>query len=314
MLTRVKTAVKGALRRISLRLPAGARRTLLDAMTESFGRAIVFRDLGRTFAVTSLSVHGDYGTIHGSLDDLVVFRRYMETKTWAPELSGLVSSVFAAHGGGTYLDIGANIGLTTVPVAQSAKVRCYAFEPEPTNLSYLRQNVAENCRHGNVSILPIALFDRRTTLQFALSKENFGDHRIYTAGDGAFREGSWSTIDVQADRLDDVIDASSIARPLVAKIDTQGAEPRIFAGGRGILSLANLIVLEFWPYMMKRLGGDAGAEIGFLEANFREGSVTQGDSGAAPEWRPIGAVAADLRRYAADDGISVAYFDVMVRK
>jgi FkbM family methyltransferase len=314
MRKQLKAAVKGALRSAALRLPLGARRTLLDTMVEDFGRAVVLRDLGRSFDVRSLSVAGEYGTIHGSVDDQIIFRRYLETKRWAPELVAMFRGFFDVHDGGTYLDIGANIGLTTVPVAQSADVTCYAFEPEPGNLYFLRRNVAENCHHGNVSVVPVALFDRKATLQFAISKENFGDHRIQTAGDGAFREGSWPTIDVQAERLDDVIDVKAVAQPLAVKIDTQGAEPAIFAGGRNVLAAAGLIALEFCPYMMKRQGGDIEAEIGFLDSNFSEGSIVQGDTGGAPVWWPMARVAGELQRLATEASLGTAYFDVVLRK
>jgi hypothetical protein len=162
--------------------------------------------------------------------------------------------------------------------------------------------------------MPIAVFDRKATLQFAISRENFGDHRIQSAGDGAFHEGSWPAIAVQADRLDDVIDAGSIAGPLAVKIDTQGAEPGIFAGGPNLLAAASLIALEFSPYMMKRQGGDIGAEIAFLESNFKEGSIVRGDSDDTPEWKPIADIAAELRRLATDEGIATAYFDLVVRR
>lgn len=71
---------------------------------------------------------------------------------------------FTRAGSGTYLDIGANIGLTTIPVAQNPRVACKAFEPAPHNFRYLSHNVAANCPHGNVDLFNLALFDRRATM------------------------------------------------------------------------------------------------------------------------------------------------------
>jgi FkbM family methyltransferase len=307
-----KSAAKAALRWAAERLPWGVRKTLLEAMIESFGYYEVFEQLNLTYSVTSLTVRGDCGNIEGSPNDLVL-QRYMKTRTWAPELSVLLNDLFAANNGGTYLDIGANIGLTTIPVSRSPNVTCYAFEPEPTNLQYLRRNISENCPHGNVSIVPIALFDCRATLKFALSKSNLGDHRIHTEGDGLFEESRWPTIDIEADRLDGVIDASKIKYPLAVKIDTQGAEPNIFVGGSSVLSQASVIALEFCPYMMKRLGGPIDAVIDFLESNFREGSLAAGDSDVKPTWIPINSLAAELRRLTAQTPRD-EYFDVVARK
>jgi hypothetical protein len=119
---------------------------------------------------------------------------------------------------------------------------------------------------------------------------------------------------VQAERLDDVIDVKAVAQPLAVKIDTQGAEPAIFAGGRNVLAAAGLIALEFCPYMMKRQDGDIEAEIEFLESNFAEGSIVRGDTGAAPVWWPMARVAGELRRLATEASVGTAYFDVVVRK
>jgi hypothetical protein len=43
---------------------------------------------------------------------------------------------------------------------------------------------------------------------------------------------------------------------LAAKIDTQGAEPFVIEGGQQTLSQASIIVLEFSPYHITRLGSD----------------------------------------------------------
>ena len=165
----------------------------------------------------------------------------------------------------------------------------------------------------NVSVVPVALFDRRATLQFALSKENFGDHRIQTAGDGAFREGSWPTIDVQAERLDQVIDVTAVARPLAVKIDTQGAEPAISRAGRrpGGRGPHRARVLSLYD---EAAGREHRGRDRVSREQLREGSIVRGDTGAAPVWWPMARVAGELRRLATEASVGTAYFDVVVRK
>ena len=74
----------------------------------------------------------------------------MKNRTWAPQLQSLLRTCFKS--GGTFIDVGANIGLTLVPVASNRSVRCYGFEPEPLNFSYLARNVAANCKFDNVTL------------------------------------------------------------------------------------------------------------------------------------------------------------------
>jgi FkbM family methyltransferase len=65
-------------------------------------------------------------------------------------MNSLFSNFFQANDGGTYLDIGANIGLTTIPIAQLPDVQCIAFEPAPENFRNVQANVRANCDPGKV--------------------------------------------------------------------------------------------------------------------------------------------------------------------
>ena len=66
---------------------------------------------------------------------------------------------FFAPTGGTYLDIGANIGLMTVPFARDPRIRCLAFEPDPTNFGFLQRNIApRNAPASSAELHQVALF------------------------------------------------------------------------------------------------------------------------------------------------------------
>jgi hypothetical protein len=58
---------------------------------------------------------GSYGLIRSSLNDGLILPAYARTGVYEPRLAALFCEFFASQGGGTYLDIGANIGLTTIP-------------------------------------------------------------------------------------------------------------------------------------------------------------------------------------------------------
>lgn len=297
-------------------LPWTSRKALLDAMIQSIGVQNVFCEVGNRLSVTSVNVKGEYGTFTGSMDDIYLLGRYMQERTYAPELIALLREFFTARGGGTFIDIGANIGLTLAPIANIPNVSSHGFEPAPKNFAYLTHNIATNCQNAKVSLWQLALFDKKSTLRFALSKVNSGDHRIQlNQSGGVFDDQNWEKIDVPTDRLDDL--AIEIKQPLAIKMDTQGAEPNIFAGGKRILSVASVIAFEFWPYGMGLLGGDIIKWIEFLAGMFKEGSIVDGDGVKAMNWKSIDEICSELKRLWSNPNISTnryRYFDVIVRK
>src|ERR1039457_6863424 len=122
------------------------------------------------------------------------------------------------------LDIGANIGTTTVEILrQLPDVTADAFEPDRDNFMLLRINVLANELEGRVRCHQVALTDVDAPLRFELSGSNFGDHRVRVADfDGAFGEAEWETIEVPGRRLDG-LDVTVGAGTLVC-MDVQGYE------------------------------------------------------------------------------------------
>lgn len=262
--------------------------------------------------VSAFVVDGDAGPVEGSSGDLGVLRGYARDGTWAPLTVRLLRDALA--GGGTYLDVGANIGLTTLPIARIPGVACHAFEPDPESFGYLSRNVARHGVTGNVTLHPLALFDRAGTLPLAVAAANRGDNRLAASGtDPASDTGARRTVDVRLARLDDVLDVASLRRPIAVKVDTQGAEPQVVAGGTRLLAEASLLALEFWPHGMRGTGGDPAALIAFLEARFGSGFVVAGERDAAAGWEPIASVAERLRRFLRQSP-GRRYLDVFARR
>jgi FkbM family methyltransferase len=301
----------------ALKLPPVLQRVLLDAMLEKYGHLEVFRELCRELHVSGAIVSGTLGQIAGGVEDKTILPAYMGSGTWQLGMQFVYTSFFNQHKGGTFLDIGANIGLTTISLAKYPGITCHVFEPEPRNFGYLCRNIAENCPPNSVVPHQIALFDEKSTLEFELSPDNLGDHRVRaTSRSGELKESSWRTVSVAADRLDDVLDLSTLTRPIAVKIDTQGAEPKVIAGGRQILASADLLSLEFWPYGMARIGGDVEEMIAFLEQNFREASILEHDQEVPSDWQPVAPVAARLRKFWGERATlgHVPAIDVLFRK
>ncbi len=270
--------MKSTIQRVSDRLPNSIKKTAREFQALLLGIFDSFRTISLTADkahLVDVGISGEYGVIQGSPHDLIILREYSRTGKWAEKTNGLIIDFFRTAGSGTYLDIGANIGLTTIPLCLSQNIKCHCFEPSPTNYRYLRTNTLNTCPDADISLHNIALFDSESVLSFELSPKNFGDHRIkLNEGPNTFNEDTWKTIEVPAQRLDDL--ALEITGPLVAKIDTQGAEPYVLTGGEKTLAQADLILIEFGPYWLNRLGGDLQVILNFI-TTFKEVTIIRGD-------------------------------------
>jgi FkbM family methyltransferase len=163
---------------------------------------------------------------------------------------------------GTMLDIGANIGLTSVTRAilgDAALV--YAAEPAPDNFACLVRTVLDNGLQGIVLPDRVAISDRDGTAKLRLS-QSIGGHRL--------REGA-KGIDVTTMRLDSWIrklgiDASAVC---YVKVDTQGYESHVLDGAPNLLACRGAVwELEFAPSFYQRVGRDPAAVIAQLQAAF----------------------------------------------
>jgi len=225
--------------------------------------------------VVEVAANGDRGVVGSPAGDTMVIVEYTRTGTFAPAATEALKAFFAIAGG-TYFDIGANIGLTTIPFASDPRIRCIAFEPEPVNFGFLHRNIARNTPGSSVALHQVALFHERTTLSLAVAEGNIGDHRLTIAGIPGRR-----TVKVPAVPLDDFID--NITPPLAVKIDTQGAEPYVIAGGPKVLRQAGLLVMEFCPHLMRQLGGDPEIPIS-LVSNFQSVAIMRGGKAERPRY------------------------------
>jgi FkbM family methyltransferase len=300
--------------------PEGAKAALARALADDkpFVRKHGLRliaTMAPECGIDALRAMGEYGPIMGASRDASVFPLYARSGRYAENTNAAFAEFFDTHGGGVYLDIGANIGLTTIPIARRASVSCFAFEPEPENFRNLATNVAANCVHDNVKLFQTAVFDRDASLKFELAPNNLGDHRVRMKESdlNLLDEDERPTITVRAAPLDTLV--GEIRSPLAVKIDTQGAEPFVVAGGRRTLAGADLLVIEWSPYHMARMGGDPRVVLGLLRENFSTGRTGEGENGATSASRAIAELCGQLERsLVVDQNNPNRYLEVMVMK
>ena len=134
--------------------------------------------------------------------------------------------------GDVFLDVGANVGFLTLLAAGrvGASGRVIGIEPYPPTFELLQKNVLSNK-------LPFVELHR-----LALSSEA-GSLRLWTPAPSEHREFNISVVqgenttpvDVPARTLDECLSEWKADRIQLMKIDVEGAEPRVFKGGAGML-------------------------------------------------------------------------------
>lgn len=251
--------------------------------------------------------HGEYGPFEGPANDRVLLPEYGSQSTFWRGLLGVLGRLLEQ--GGTLLDVGANVGLVSVPVSLRTPARCIAFEPAPLNAACLRRNAA---RHGvteRVAVHELALSERAGNIAFALSPDNGGDHHVLAPG--ALRDAETErVIEVACARLDDVIDASALPKPIVLKLDVQGAEAKVLRGAQRTLRYADAAVLEYWPRGLLRAGDHAEQLEGLLEVFPWAALLTQ--NGEPLKWKTRAELFHALAHFMAHDGSDDGFFDVLL--
>jgi FkbM family methyltransferase len=172
--------------------------------------------------------------------------------------------------GAVALDIGANIGLVSIPLGRDLRShggKLISFEPIAANADRLSANVRINDLEQTVTLVRCALSDSEG--QMEMGREVGGGAGT---GNAAFRQSAgglgqpleWSTVKVR--RLDDVINEIGIPRLDFIKIDVEGAEIGVLRGGLETLKRFRPIIYgEFSAGLMPRFNSNF-AEVGQLMA------------------------------------------------
>jgi len=286
----------------------------LVAGLDDDARVALFRWLASEIGVTAISCDGDYGSFEGSIDDEVVHGHYLRHGSWSPGHQELLFGRLFPEGRGSFLDVGANIGLVSIPLAERRGVRCLAFEPEPRNFRLLRRNIEAHGLAARIEAFNLALYSEKTTLSFELSPTNSGDHRVRSAApaEGASEaeaESSRQLIQVPAERLDELVRAGELERPIVVKVDTQGCEVRVLRGAERLLESVDYLLCEYWPYGLWRMG-DTPEALDEILRRFACGAVLM-DQDAPEPLGPVDSLFARLKPLVDNGGVA-AFADVLV--
>jgi FkbM family methyltransferase len=135
--------------------------------------------------------------------------------------------------GDAVVDIGAGIGEFTL-WCHNAGARIVAFEPDPLAFACLGRNTAGM----NVQLYPYALWKERANLRLHGSPDT-SESSLIEDGNANVRHE-----DVEAWSLDGLKFLTRLPVIDLMKIDGEGVEPEIIAGGRYILQRTRIIVVD----------------------------------------------------------------------
>lgn len=239
---------------------------------------------------------GQNGIFEGLDADKTVFGTYARTGAWGLDVVHFFTRQSAEHPGCLYIDAGANIGLTAVPVAGLETIAAtLCIEADPVNQALLRRNLDAN--RVAATVAACAVSDHDGQLCFERAPDNFGDHRIKGTGESRMDEAARDTIKVAARPLDTIVDELGRDGPILLKSDIQGAEPLLFRGGGETLSRTHAALLEYWPYGMARLGEDEQAFRQSIAAQFSAGALIWPHAPTDdPDWKALPDIFAEIDR------------------
>jgi FkbM family methyltransferase len=144
-----------------------------------------------------------------------------------------------------FIDVGANIGLMTIPVAlKKHGVKVLAFEPITSNLGVLKQNMARN-KISNVELFEFALGAKKEILLINLNTDNTG---VNSSQASLVYGNAQKTQSIEVDTLDNVITKSQLTNVSVIKCDVEGYELNVFKGASNTIQLFKPILIFEYVY------------------------------------------------------------------
>jgi len=221
--------------------PKGQAKLLIHMSRSSLlGRGLVRKFFLRRLLslpqdVYDLEVRGVKMRLHVKTNS-VESKLALKPEAYCPEEFGFMKRMFSG-GEMDFVDIGANIGAFSLPVAAAMGVRTLAIEPNPAAYQRLRENAQFNpgC---NLAIDVRALRSERGVATFY----SFDDD-LKLSGIDVSRPGG-RPFEVETIPLLDLLDEHGFTRPYGMKIDVEGHEDEI------LKPFFESVAHERWPKFM----------------------------------------------------------------
>ena len=165
---------------------------------------------------------------------------------------GFVACVEACRGKKSVIDVGAHIGLVSLPISSvlASEGKVFAFEPSKTNRKYLNYHIKTNAIK-NIETLDVLVGKKNqdNITFYEDSADNGMNSVVNLQGKGDFIEVTKSEISL------DKFCKAKVIQPEIIKIDVEGAEINVIEGARQtLLAFRPTIFLSVHPEHIKKLG------------------------------------------------------------
>lgn len=215
------------------------------------------------------SLVADSGPIryHVSTADRTVGREVFLTGGYdAPAIARVLRILrgfgYEAFGTKTFVDVGANIGTSTLPaVLEHGFARAVAIEPDEINHVLLAQSVVANGLEQRVKTIRAALSNEEKEVLLERCLVNHGDHRLRTECQAPAAEEGTATsheiVPVPATTFDALVQQGAISLDEVGLvwIDAEGHEGHVFQGAQSLLESNVPVVVKFRPQALEAAQG-----------------------------------------------------------
>ena len=166
--------------------------------------------------------------------------------------------------GMTIIDIGANIGATTLNMAKRVGVsgKVFSFEPSPYNYQKALENIRLN-NFLNIKLINQGLGNKKATA--CLYNVNLNNRGMQRLLDNDSDINAYDKTEVTIDTLDRSMQLFEIPSPSLIKIDVEGYELKVLQGGLETLKKNKpALFIELDDNNLKEQGSDAKELVEFL--------------------------------------------------
>lgn len=159
------------------------------------------------------------------------------------------------------LDVGANYGEVSLPVAYSENQHLYLVEANPYIVRALNRSIASHAGKRRINIIQSFASDQKGEVSFHIDLKWSGtSSAFFQRGDAKYKgEGKqkFETIKTRTVPLDSAIPSARWGG-LLMKVDVEGAEMEVLAGAASILDNAPYVFLitEFNKNIIRKRGAD----------------------------------------------------------
>lgn len=176
--------------------------------------------------------------------DLGALCNFLRRKAPAKAKTSFLERMVLQRPGGTYVDVGANIGLASLLISELApSAKVIAFEPIPKTFEYLVENIRRNGCEAKISAHRVAVGRQSGSIRFSQEDNSAINH--ITSEEGGV-EVPLTSIDTFFRKGPDID---------FLKIDVEGFEDQVLEGARASLFRCRPIVfLEFNRYTIIQHG------------------------------------------------------------